>query len=64
MNNKKEIKKKFNLIVENISSVNKTIESLGIIPDVVDKKVKAFGNGCHVVLPKEFLNKKARVVIT
>jgi len=64
MNNKREVQKKVRLIVENISSMNKTIESLGEIPEVVNKKVKAFGNGCHVVLPKQFLNKKARVVIT
>ncbi|MGD9276137.1 MAG: DUF2080 family transposase-associated protein [Candidatus Pacearchaeota archaeon] len=61
---KKILNEKVNSIVKDLSSIEKTMESLNSIKKIIQKDVKAFGNGCHVVLPKEFLNKKAKVIIT
>ena len=61
---KKVLNEKFNSLVKDFSNMKKTMDSLDSIKTIIQKEVKAFGNGCHVVLPKEFLNKKAKVIIT
>ena len=65
MNNEKKImEKKIDSLAKDLSRIKKTMESIGGVKKIIKKDVKPFGNGCHVVLPKEFLNKKARVIIS
>lgn len=66
MVNKEEkiLDKKVKSLVSNLSSIQRTMESLGTIKNILKKDIKAFGNGCHIILPKEFLNKKAKVIIS
>lgn len=61
MNKAREIQKKFIEISDKINNINKVIEN--ILPQTVIRQTTSFGNSSHVVLSKEFLDKKVGVVI-
>ncbi len=61
MKRTKEIQKTFIEISEKINSINQVIEN--ILPQAVIRQTTSFGNSSHVVLSKEFLDKKVGVII-
>ncbi len=56
-----EIQKTFIEISDKINSINQVIEN--ILPQAMIRQTTSFGNSSHVVLSKEFLDKKVGVVI-
>lgn len=60
MNNANKIGK----LVNKIERMKEKIDTLGIPKKIIEKEIRSFGNGGHVVLPKEFVNKKARIIIS
>lgn len=46
-----------------IEKINSILRDLGVVEGVVEKEVKSFGNGGHVILSKEHLNKKVKIII-
>lgn len=61
---KNVLNKKVNSLMKDLSSIKKTMDSLGGFKGVMKKEIRPFGNSCHIILPKEFLNKRANVIIT
>ena len=54
---------KIQSLERNIRNINQLIKSFGVPEKVLEREVKSFGNGSHVILPKEHLNKKVRVIV-
>ncbi len=59
----KNLPKKINALIKEIKEINQIMMQLNIPEKVLEKEVKIFGNGCHVVLPKEYANKNAKIII-
>ena len=57
----KEIQKTFSEISEKIQYVNKLIQEL--MPQTILRQTTSFGNSSHVVLSKEYLDKKVGVIV-
>jgi len=55
--------RKIDDLVRQLNKLKITLKEIGISEEVLDREVKSFGNGGHVVLPKEHLNKKVKVII-
>ena len=55
--------RKVNDLVKELGKINALLRELGVSEGVFEKQVKSFGNGGHVILPKEHLNKKVRVIV-
>jgi len=60
--NKKE-KDQISELVKCIIAIKKSMRTLGIPEEILEKEVKPFGNASHIILPKEYTNKKARIII-
>ena len=54
---------KMQSLERNIKNINQLIKSFGVPEKVLEREVKSFGNGSHVILPKEHLNKKVKVIV-
>ncbi len=54
---------KLNKLVKNIENVKKLVKDLGVPEEVLVREVKIFGNGSHVILPRQHLNKKVRIIV-
>lgn len=50
-------------LVRELGKIHSILKDLGVSEGVIEREVKAFGNGGHVVVPKEHLNKKVRLII-
>ena len=59
----KNLPKKINALIKDIEDINSIMIQLNIPEKVLEKEVKIFGNGCHVILPKEYANKNAKIII-
>ena len=57
------MKKEINQLIRNLEDIQKIMVRLNIPHEVIEKEIKPFGNSCHMVLPKKFKNKKARIII-
>jgi putative transposon-encoded protein len=55
-----KIVKKLN---EGLNSIRKAMKELEIPEQVLEKDIKPFGNASHIILPKEYSNNKAKVII-
>lgn len=55
--------KKVDALVSELKKIHSILAELGVAEGVIEKKVKTFGNGGHVVLPKQHLNKRVRVIV-
>ena len=60
--NRKE-KEKINELVKSMITINSLMKTLNIPEEILEKEIKPFGNASHIILPKEYTNKKARVII-
>lgn len=54
---------KINELVKEIKIINSIMKSLNIPEEILDKEIKPFGNASHIILPKDYTNKKAKVII-
>ena len=61
MESKEKIGKFLKKMTKDIESINKKIEE--VLPQIVIKKTVLFGNSSHIVLSKDFLDKKVGVII-
>jgi len=48
---------------EGIKNIQEVMKKLEIPEEVTEKEIKPFGNASHIILPKEYANKKAIVII-
>lgn len=55
--------KKLNDLKSQIETINMTLTDLGVSEDVLERQVKSFGNGAHIILPKQHVNKKVRIIV-
>lgn len=55
--------KKITKLKRQIETVNLTLSDLGVSEDVLERQVKSFGNGAHIVIPKQHVNKKVRIIV-
>lgn len=55
--------RKVNDLVRELSKIQGILRDLDVVDDVMERQVKAFGNGGHVIVPKEHLNKKVRLIV-
>ncbi|HKL23139.1 MAG TPA: DUF2080 family transposase-associated protein [Candidatus Nanoarchaeia archaeon] len=56
-------KKKIQNLVKEIGKIEDIMKAIGVPEKVLEKEVKVFGNGGHIVLPKQHLNKKVKVIV-
>lgn len=56
-------KKKINELIKSMIIINNAMKALNIPEEIVEKEIKPFGNASHIILPKEFASKKAKVII-
>ncbi len=61
--NKKE-KEYLNELVKSIIAIKKLMKTLEIPEEILEKEIKPFGNASHIILPKEYTSKKAKVIVT
>jgi len=61
--NKTRIPHKINLLIKEIQIINNLMQELNVPEKVIEKQIKNFGNASHVILPKEYANKTAKVII-
>ncbi len=59
----KQNKKELNELIKKITEINKIMGVLNIPKEVLEKEIKPFGNASHIILPKEYKSKKAKVII-
>lgn len=55
--------KKIENLVKGIKKVDLMMKQVGVPEDVLEREVKVFGNGGHIVLPKQHLNKRVKIII-
>ncbi len=55
---------KVEVLVNQIKKINDLMRELDVPEQVLEREVKVFGNGSHVVLPKQHLNKKVRIIVS
>ncbi len=59
---KEELNINLNKLQEDVKKAYGTMKEL--LPEaIVDKEIKPFGNASHIILPKEYANKKATIII-
>ncbi len=50
-------------LVKEIGKIEKLMKAFGVPEKVLEKEVKVFGNGGHIVLPKQHLNKRVKIIV-
>ena len=56
-------KKKIEEMIKSLAIINNSMKALNIPENILEKEIKPFGNASHIILPKEYTQKKARVII-
>jgi putative transposon-encoded protein len=59
----KEGRKEINELAKKITEINKLMKLLNVPQDILEKEIKPFGNASHIILPKEYKSKTAKVII-
>lgn len=60
--NSKELKINLEKLQEDVKKAYHTMRTL--LPESIsEKEIKPFGNASHIILPKEYANKKATVIV-
>ena len=60
---KEDSLKKINQLIREIKIINGLLKELNIPEKILEKQIKLFGNASHVILPKKYANKKAKIII-
>lgn len=63
INGKIDLNKLTESLVENLKNIQTTMKELDVPEEVLERDIKQFGNASHIILPKEYANKKAKVII-
>jgi putative transposon-encoded protein len=56
-------KKKIDVLVKEIQKVDVLMKAIGVPEEVLEREVKVFGNGGHIVLPKQHLKKRVKIIV-
>lgn len=51
------------MISDLMGDLNKQLKKSQVPEDILERKVKSFGNASHIILPKEYEEKKAIIII-
>jgi len=46
-----------------MEEINEEMRKFNVPEELLERDIKPFGNASHIILPKEFANKKAKVII-
>jgi len=46
-----------------MNEIDEEMRKFNVPDEILEKEIKPFGNASHIILPKEFANKKAKVII-
>lgn len=63
INGKIDLNKLTESLVSNLNNIQVVMRELSIPQEVLEKEIKTFGNASHIILPKEYADKKAIVII-
>ena len=55
--------RKIEHLVQGIQEIDVLMKEIGVPEEVLEREVKVFGNGGHIVLPKQHLNKKVKIIV-
>jgi len=58
-----DVEKKIERMIELIKQMNEIMKSLRIPEEILDRKIKPFGNASHIILPRKYSDKEAKVII-
>ena len=56
-------KKRIDELIKSLIIINNAMKALDVPQEVIEKEIKPFGNASHIILPKEYNKKKAKVII-
>jgi putative transposon-encoded protein len=59
----KQGRKDITELIKKVTEINRIMKVLNIPEDILEKEIKPFGNASHIILPKEYKSKKAKVII-
>jgi len=60
---RKEEQKKISELIKSVKIINNIMKTLNVPEEILDREIKPFGNASHIILPKDYTNKKAKVII-
>ena len=46
-----------------MEDINEEMRKFNVPEEILEREIKPFGNASHIILPKEFANKIAKVII-
>lgn len=46
-----------------IGKIRSILSDLNVSEEILEREVKIFGNGAHIVLPKHHVNKKVKIIV-
>jgi putative transposon-encoded protein len=61
LNNKE--KKKINELIRSLTTINNIMKTLDVPDEILEKEIKPFGNASHIILPKGYTRKKAKIIV-
>lgn len=56
-------KKKINELIKSIMIIKGIMKALNVPEEILEKEIKPFGNASHIILPKEYTSKKAKIIV-
>jgi|GEM_PF-2815826 len=56
-------KKKISKLVKSLIAIKSIMKTLDVPEEVLEREIKPFGNASHIILPKEYTSKKAKVIV-
>ena len=62
-NAKFDVNKVLNNLNESMKIIEENMKTLNIPEEILDREIKPFGNASHIILPKEYSNKQAKIII-
>ena len=63
INGKIDFNKLTDNLIKGIKNIQENMSALNIPEEILEREIKPFGNASHIILPKEYADKKARVII-
>jgi putative transposon-encoded protein len=61
--NSRKIQENLKRLTQGLEQIRKAMKELDLPEDVLEKEIKPFGNASHIILPKEYANNKAKIII-
>lgn len=60
---KEVMAKKIEQLIKSIKKINEIMASLKIPEQILERKIKPFGNASHIILPRKYKGKEATVIL-